>query len=165
MGDEQQQQPQPEVLLVEDDNDLRESLRSVIDSLGEYHVLTARNGGEALRELKQHPGVALVLTDLSMPGMNGWQLVQALAALGYDKDKIVVITAVNPGPLPDGIRIVRKPVPINELLEAMRAAVGNRALVERCIRACEAYEASVRDVGAEARLVRCIAETANYING
>ncbi len=82
------------ILLVEDNEKLREGGQSLLESLG-YQVLTAANGREALKVYKaeREGGIDLVLTDLVMPEMGGKQLIQelkkdspdikALAATGY----------------------------------------------------------------------------------
>lgn len=59
------------VLIVEDVEDLRIVLRLVLERSG-YRVLEAANGAGALAMLEQHgDDVALILTDLTMPGMDG----------------------------------------------------------------------------------------------
>lgn len=64
------------VLVVDDDTLMRENAASVMRSAG-YEVLTARNGIEALA-LVLSECVDLVLTDVSMPSMDGWQLLRLI---------------------------------------------------------------------------------------
>jgi CheY-like chemotaxis protein len=66
-----------EVLVVEDDTDLRESLSQALRDHG-FGVTSATNGREALDLL--HAGVkpSVILLDLMMPELNGWQLAAAL---------------------------------------------------------------------------------------
>ena len=60
------------ILLVEDDVDIRIDLAELLRTAG-YEVVTASNGQEALDWLGQHSQqVALILLDLMMPVMNGW---------------------------------------------------------------------------------------------
>jgi CheY-like chemotaxis protein len=59
------------VLVVEDDDDVREALVEVLSAEG-YEVTFARNGNEAFRQLEGRQP-AVILLDLMMPGMNGWQ--------------------------------------------------------------------------------------------
>jgi two-component system, cell cycle sensor histidine kinase and response regulator CckA len=68
------------VLVVEDEDAIRGSIRRLLQREG-YTVLEASNGAEALELLedKATDQVALVLTDLRMPGMDGRQLAAALA--------------------------------------------------------------------------------------
>ncbi len=65
------------VLVVEDDNDILSSVAEVIRDEG-YEAMTAGNGWQALSLLEQQSGVALVLVDLMMPEMSGWQLIDEM---------------------------------------------------------------------------------------
>jgi CheY-like chemotaxis protein len=61
------------ILIVEDDRDLREALTEVLRDEG-YEVAGAAHGGEALDLLRgRFHRPALILLDLTMPVMNGWQ--------------------------------------------------------------------------------------------
>jgi CheY-like chemotaxis protein/HPt (histidine-containing phosphotransfer) domain-containing protein len=64
------------VLVAEDDQVHRELVAHLLRSRG-HHVVTARNGREALIELARHP-VQIVLVDLQMPEMDGFQLAAAI---------------------------------------------------------------------------------------
>jgi CheY-like chemotaxis protein len=107
------------VLLVEDDHDIRVSVRQTLEDHG-YQVYTAANGQQAielLRKLKIQP--QLVVLDLLMPVMDGWQFVellrstQALAAL-----PVVVQTAYPDMPPPQGIDgVLAKPVDLDVLVD------------------------------------------------
>ena len=68
------------MLLVEDEDALRASIRRLLQSEG-YKVLEASNGASALQllESKEPDTIGLVLTDLRMPVMDGRQLAAALA--------------------------------------------------------------------------------------
>lgn len=60
------------VLLVDDEEDARVALAEVLGDAG-YGVLQAANGAEALSLLAEHgPRCGLILLDLMMPVMNGW---------------------------------------------------------------------------------------------
>jgi signal transduction histidine kinase len=72
---------QETVLLVEDEDRVRVLLNSVLTLHG-YTVLEASTGEDALRLARQHPGpIHLMLTDIVMPGMNGYETAQCLSAL------------------------------------------------------------------------------------
>ena len=64
------------VLVVEDDIFIRDIFQRVLERAG-FHVLTAAHGKEALASF-QDGGVGLVLTDLMMPELDGFQLIRAL---------------------------------------------------------------------------------------
>ncbi len=64
--------PRKTVLLVEDDDDERDALAALLEQ-EDYRVLQAPNGAEALKLLESEPGLCqLILLDLMMPIMNGW---------------------------------------------------------------------------------------------
>src|SRR5438067_379235 len=70
--------PRRSVMIVEDDHDIRVAVRGLLEGEG-YTVLSATNGREALavlRSLAERPG--LVLVDLMMPVMDGWQFIDEL---------------------------------------------------------------------------------------
>jgi PAS domain S-box-containing protein len=86
------------VLLVEDEEMMREVTRNMLIRLG-FHCLAAKDGSEAVSLFTQHPDdVDVVLCDLSMPGMNGWETLSALRkirpglpvilASGHDESKV-----------------------------------------------------------------------------
>ena len=66
------------MLVVEDDQATRQAVRDTLESL-DYRVLEAADGKEALAVYEQHDReIALVLSDLVMPGMGGGPLLQNL---------------------------------------------------------------------------------------
>jgi CheY-like chemotaxis protein len=67
------------ILIVDDDEAVRETAIDLVESLG-YRVASAANGTEALR-LVIDDGIDAVLTDVVMPGMNGFQLAQRIRAV------------------------------------------------------------------------------------
>ncbi len=66
------------ILIVEDEELLRELLKSVLEERG-YHVLTAGDGVEGLEVYKQHvKEIALVLSDMGLPRLGGWEMFQKM---------------------------------------------------------------------------------------
>ena len=86
--------PKKSVLIVEDEDDIRESLAMILASEG-YRVLEAAHGGQALQRLRtSNAGVGLILLDLFMPTMNGWAFRdEQLRDPGLADIPVVVITA------------------------------------------------------------------------
>ncbi len=78
------------ILVIDDDPDIREVVREILEGEG-YLVTTAANGAEALRVLEQQRP-ALVLLDMRMPVLNGWDFAAALRARGA-RPPILVMTA------------------------------------------------------------------------
>jgi len=72
------------ILLVEDDEGVRDVALNILEHLG-YRVLTAANGGEAFLLVEKHAGpIALLMTDVVMPGINGRELAERLLRLKPD---------------------------------------------------------------------------------
>ena len=78
------------ILVVDDDPDLREFLRLMLTSMG-LEVTSAANGQEALDVMDGHDP-DLILLDMKMPVMNGWEFCHALEGRGA-RPPIVVLTA------------------------------------------------------------------------
>ena len=71
--------PAPLILLVDDEQGIRSLLRVVLQRNG-YGVLEANNGSEALALFDKHqPDIALLLTDVMMPGIGGIELARQVA--------------------------------------------------------------------------------------
>jgi DNA-binding response OmpR family regulator len=81
------------VLVVDDDEDIRETLEMVLQRHG-YAVVTAGDGRAALEQLRRRPErPCVILLDLMMPGMNGFQFQTALGnEPAFCQVPIVVIT-------------------------------------------------------------------------
>lgn len=106
------------MLVVEDDRDIREAVAAMLEAEG-YVVLTAGNGDEALKVLaKGLPCV--VLLDLMMPVMNGWDFMKAM---GEDKRlediPVVVCSAYSERPAKGVRRVLKKPLDVNKILAAV----------------------------------------------
>ena len=67
------------VLVVEDDRELQDSLADVLGEAG-FEVVAAEDGLRALRYLQSHPAPCVVLLDLMMPGMDGFELRRRMLA-------------------------------------------------------------------------------------
>jgi signal transduction histidine kinase/DNA-binding response OmpR family regulator len=72
------------VLLIEDEEPVRNMARIMLTRLG-YAVIEAKDGNEGLERFKQHQDeIRCVLSDLTMPRMNGWETIAALRKLSPD---------------------------------------------------------------------------------
>jgi CheY-like chemotaxis protein len=81
------------VLLVDDDPRNIFALSSVLERRG-MRVLTASTGSEAIGVITQTPGLAIVLMDIMMPGMDGYETMQAIRAKpDYRRLPIIALTA------------------------------------------------------------------------
>ncbi|HEU5256057.1 MAG TPA: response regulator [Vicinamibacterales bacterium] len=83
-----------EILVVDDDPDLREFLRLTITSMG-FEVISAANGQEAL-DVLEGLNPDLILLDMKMPVMNGWEFCRAID--GRDACPPIVVLTAAPDP-------------------------------------------------------------------
>ena len=108
------------VLLVEDEDELRESMRDLLED-GGYAVVAVRDGQEALDALAHIQNLCLVLLDLLMPRMNGWDFFEAMRARPEHSAVPVVVHSSAPSRAPAGVTLVlRKPVQPERLLSVVR---------------------------------------------
>jgi CheY-like chemotaxis protein len=109
------------LLLVEDEEDLRELMCDALEREG-YSVVAASDGEEALKALAKIEGPpCLVLLDLLMPGMNGWDFFEAFKARPELVDVPVLIHSSAPGRAPQGAtRVLQKPLGLDRLLSVVQ---------------------------------------------
>ncbi len=114
------------VLLVDDDMRNIYSLSNVLEEEG-VHCIVAENGKAALNELARHPDMDLVLMDVMMPEMDGYEAtMQIRKTKGIDKIPIIALTAKamkgdREKCLAAGMSdYITKPVDVNQLLSLMR---------------------------------------------
>ena len=108
------------LLIVEDDDAARDALGDIFHLEG-YQVALSANGKDALEYLRSEPLPDLIILDLQMPVMNGWQFRREQSRdARFATVPVVVITAFqSPGDL-DGAEIVHKPIDIELLLALVR---------------------------------------------
>lgn len=116
------------VLLVEDEPSILDLGRAMLERLG-YRVLAAGSPDDAIRQAETHPGeIALLVTDVVMPQMNGRELAQRLAEIrpgipclfvsGYPADVLA-----DRGVLGEEIAFLPKPYTSRELAAKIRAVL------------------------------------------
>jgi len=114
------------LLLVDDDTDVRDVARGMLEDLG-ASVAEAENGAAALLLLRTGPGVDLVLADLTMPAMDGLALARHIIA--WQPDMPVVLMsgygAETMGENPEGVcAVLEKPFRSADLATVLAAALG-----------------------------------------
>jgi CheY-like chemotaxis protein len=112
------------ILLVEDDSDVRRYIAETLGGLG-YNVLEAKDAKHALQLVQSDASVALLLTDVVMPEMNGRQLAERAKAIkpalkiifmtGYSRNAIV-----HQGRLDPGVELIQKPIASGQLAATVR---------------------------------------------
>ena len=81
------------IMVVEDNEDTREILLYRLKSMGNYEVVLASNGKEAL-EMATRSKPDLIIMDLKMPVMDGWEATKALRQTTWGKDlPVIALTA------------------------------------------------------------------------
>lgn len=114
------------IFLIEDEPDIRESLREVLEMEG-YKVSCAPNGFEAMEALRDLPTPELILLDMLMPVMNGKEFREWQLTTPRLKSVPVIVLSADPSQKElEGILHLQKPVDLSELL----AAVKNGSLKE-----------------------------------
>jgi CheY-like chemotaxis protein len=107
------------VLLVEDEIELREMMQEALELNG-YVVVAASNGREALDAIGQIDHVCVVLLDLLMPHMNGWDFFDAIRARPELAGIPVIIHTSAPNQAPAGAtRVLQKPTQLERLLSVV----------------------------------------------
>jgi CheY-like chemotaxis protein len=116
------------ILVVDDDNAIRETLRAILEDEG-YPVVAASHGREALERLADMATPGLCIIDLVMPVMNGWELCAALAGRPELARVPVLLVSANShldGPPPglETVHVMRKPISFDRLLEYVERYCG-----------------------------------------
>jgi DNA-binding response OmpR family regulator len=116
---------QPRILVVDDDFDILEMTRTVLAGAG-YRVTAVGSGREALRSVREH-GFDLVLLDINMPEMDGWETLRLMA---FDEETVtppVVMFSVNSevrnkvqGMQEGAVDYITKPFAVDDLLARVR---------------------------------------------
>jgi len=109
------------ILVVEDDDEIRDALREILEDEG-FTPMVAQNGRIALNLLETEPKPRVILLDLMMPVLNGWEFLE-IQKKTEDLSKIptIVLSAVAERQLPAGTVALRKPLNLNELLSLLNS--------------------------------------------
>lgn len=110
------------VLIIEDDHDIRDVLKMILEGEG-FTTYTAVNGRAGLEELRRIGRPCLILLDLMMPVMNGWEFMQALKKEDFVVATIpvVVVSAVaEKNQTLGAAAYIKKPVDLRLLLEFVK---------------------------------------------
>ena len=111
--------PRRHILVVDNDAGIRETLAELLELEG-YEVRQAENGLVALRMVAERRP-ALILLDLMMPVMSGWQVLERLHEDG-ELRTIPVLVLSAAGTPPANVMFLSKPCIIERLLEAVRGS-------------------------------------------
>lgn len=114
------------ILLVDDDPTIREFISIVLEDEG-YAVVTATNGASALERIEEYTP-SLILLDMNMPLMNGWDFAEAYSQRQGNHAPIIVMTAAQSAHIAaaeiNANGVLAKPFDINDLIALVKEWVG-----------------------------------------
>ncbi len=119
------------ILIVEDDTDLLRLFQTVLKKEG-YEVVTAEDGLQAMRYLEREYA-DLVISDLMMPNLDGYQLISALREAGHQIPILIITAKDSFDDMRKGFAIgsddyMVKPINVNELLLRVNALLRRSAM-------------------------------------
>jgi CheY-like chemotaxis protein len=118
---------QKRVLVVDDDNMVRELMRDALSVQG-YVVQEASDGVDALKQVRETPFDAIVL-DVQMPKMDGWEFLDSYQRLHDRHARVVVCSAIaSHDPRMDHERVagyLAKPFALDELYRCVKRCIGS----------------------------------------
>jgi CheY-like chemotaxis protein len=118
---------EPKILLVDDNAVVRDMLVDLVGSLG--YVADAASGGTEALALFDRNRYDIVLTDLLMPGMTGWEVLDAVRQRD-PRMPVVIITgtpaAGDPRASQPGVAVLKKPVDVKALDETIKEKLTQR---------------------------------------
>lgn len=132
------------VLIADDEIMLREIAAEALSDAG-FLVFQAAHGREALTLLKGNPAIALLISDVRMPEMDGWALADA--ALKFRPDlKVLLITGYDETLEPGTIHfprfeILKKPFNLQALCERARRITGHASPAPQALRRHDPHRA------------------------
>jgi CheY-like chemotaxis protein len=119
--------PSKPILIVEDDLDIRDAMREILEDEG-YEACAAANGAEALEVLDQVPKPGLVLLDLMMPVMDGYQFLEVFRSNPAFADIPVVVVTAGILVVPGIAGFIKKPFDTEQLVRMVNKLFPVRGL-------------------------------------
>jgi len=113
------------VLLVEDDADIRDSLQDILEDEG-FDVIPPANGKQAIDflTLNEPAGADLVILDLLMPMVSGWEVLEKMTGDTKLNDIPVLVLSAAAAPKPERAQgFVRKPFSLEAFVTKVRGVV------------------------------------------
>jgi signal transduction histidine kinase/DNA-binding NarL/FixJ family response regulator/purine-cytosine permease-like protein len=126
--------PRRTIMVVDDNAEHRDLVREILEPLG-FNILMAADGPGCLT-LSQELAPDLYLLDISMPGMNGWELARKLRADGFTEPRIIILSAnigeTRPPVFEDQLHddAIAKPFDLRQLVERLGVQLGLEWLEE-----------------------------------
>jgi len=114
------------LIVVEDDDGVRVLVEELLLDRG-YNVITAQTGAEGLDRIRREPRLCLVITDIRMPGIDGWELARRATEMRADI-KVLYITGYPGEQRPDNAPpgpLLRKPWRAGEFYKCLEQLIGS----------------------------------------
>ena len=114
------------LIVVDDDDGIRVLLGELLADRG-YDVITAQNGAEGLDRIRREPRLSLLITDIRMAGIDGWELARRAQAMRADL-KVLYITGYPGEHYPDDAApgpLLRKPWRAGEFYRCVELLLGS----------------------------------------
>ena len=108
------------VLVVDDDASVREVVEAMLEDLG-CEVISAGSGVEALDQLSRNERIEMLITDITMPGMDGHELAERAKRI---RPELKVLQLSGRERRRDGYPMIRKPFSVEDLANTMRQTTG-----------------------------------------
>ena len=123
------------VLLVDDDPDLRDILQEILEDEG-YDVIPVGDGSQAVEYLRttssRVDAPALVILDLNMPIVNGWEVLDAIRARPCLQLPVIVVSASGCSKPAGVAAYLQKPINVIELLDTVRDTASDLRRAKPC---------------------------------
>lgn len=109
------------ILVIEDDDDIRISLREILE-LEKLNVVLAANGQQGLDQLGAHSDVRVVLLDMMMPVMDGWEFLKRMKSnQQWSSIPVIAISAAGLNPSTVSAEFfLKKPLDLEVLLDTIQ---------------------------------------------
>ena len=120
----------PVIVLVAEDETLLRLVTSEMLADAHYRVVEARDGQEALAILGSPNTVGALLTDVTMPNVDGLALAKIVRQRWPHIGVVVTSGRQMPSGLPDGARFISKPYRQEELLHELRCVIAEAAAIQ-----------------------------------
>ena len=123
-----------QVLVVEDDRELRDLFCTVLEENG-YHAIAANDGLQAFDLLESHY-IDLIISDVMMPKLNGFEMTQAIRSAGYTMPILIISAkgqaAVKQKGFQSGIDdYMVKPIDVNEMIWRVEALLRRSQIISQ----------------------------------
>ena len=122
-------EPRPTILVVDDEDPVRELVRDALESEG-YTVLVTADPLEA-RRIATSRTIHLLLTDVVMPRMNGLELAERVEAASPATKVLMMSGFMTPAMKASGRTILSKPFGLDDLLRAVRESLSGKSVFRR----------------------------------